>query len=94
MDVPEWGGSINIKTMTGTERDLFDASLAGKDGKADLTNYHARFVVRVVVDADGARIFEDKDAEALGAKSAKVISRVYDKAARLNGLMKDEAEKN
>jgi hypothetical protein len=34
VDVPEWGGSVNVRTMTGADRDAFENTLVevGKDG--------------------------------------------------------------
>ena len=29
MDIPEWGGMLTIRTLTGAERDLFALGLAG-----------------------------------------------------------------
>lgn len=33
VDVPEWGGKVRIRTMTGSERDAFESSLIGTGGK-------------------------------------------------------------
>ncbi len=30
VQVPEWGGEVQVRTMTGTDRDAFVASLIGK----------------------------------------------------------------
>jgi hypothetical protein len=91
----EWGGSVLVRTMSGTERDAFEvASVAarGKSREVNLANLRARLAVLCLVDADGKRLFSDADAPALGAKSARALSRIYDVAARLNGLSADDAE--
>jgi len=67
--------SLNVRAMTGAERDAFEAdnykrSKKGADFSQSMQNIRARLVVRTVVDGDGQRVFKDEDAEALGAKTA------------------------
>ena len=92
--VPEWGGSVFVRTMTGAERDSFEQTmLDNKKSGTNLTNIRARLAARVVCDSAGARLFTDKDADALGGKSAKVLDRIFEVAQRLNGIgAKDVAE--
>lgn len=91
VDVPEWGGSVFLKGMTGTERDNFEANNRRPDGQQNLTNYRARFLVRCVVNENGTRIFSDQDAAALGKKSSGAINRLWEMAGQLNGAS-DEAQ--
>jgi len=93
--VPEWSGSVRVRTLSGAERDAFEAAslqARGKDRTVNLANLRARLCVLCLVDEQGARLFSDLDAEALGRKSAKALARVYDVAARLNGLTEADAE--
>lgn len=96
--VPEWNGSVRVRTMTGTERDGWEASLSPTGSKGvDLSNLRARLLVKCIVDEQGERIFTDEDADALGAKSAAALERVFAVAQRLNGLAGNAvgtAEKN
>ena len=41
---------------------------------------------------DGSRFFKDGDAARIGAKSAKNIAALYDVAARLSGITKEDLE--
>jgi hypothetical protein len=91
VEVPEWGGSVKVATMTGAQRDLWEQSLVGKTG-VNIANIRARLVAACVVDDSGARLFTDEDAIALGAKSALALDRVAKVAQRLNGLGKEEVE--
>lgn len=96
VNVPEWNGSVNIKTMTGTERDAFEQSVVEGE-KTDLSNIRARFCSVVIVDDEGKRLFSDADIVALGKKSGKALGRVFDVGQKLNGLTKEdfkELEKN
>lgn len=75
VDVPEWGGSVYVRPMTGRDRDAYDMEIVSAGGKIE--NMRARFAVRVVCDADGNPIFKPEDADALGKKSAKALDRIY-----------------
>ena len=88
--VPEWGGEVQVRTMTGTDRDAFEASLIGKEGR--LENVRARLVSLAVCDESGNRLFGDEDVAALGAKSAKALDRVFAVAQRLNGIGAEQVE--
>lgn len=89
VDVPEWGGTVFIKGMTGAERDAFEATNQ-RNGEQNLTNVRARFLVRCIVNEEGTRIFADQDAAGLGKKSSAAISRLWDAAAELNGTSDEE----
>jgi hypothetical protein len=89
---PEWiSEPILVKGMTGAERDAFEAMIR-KGGELDLRNARARLLVRVIVNESGTRIFTDADAAELGKKSARVINRLYDVAAKLSGLADEDVE--
>ncbi len=77
--VPEWGGTVRVSMMTGTERDAFEAETVVRKGKrveVNMVNMRARLVARTVVDEKGARVFSDGDVEGLAAKSAAALDRV------------------
>ena len=38
VSVPEWGGDVYVKGMTGAERDKFEASIVEQRGKAQTMN--------------------------------------------------------
>jgi len=92
VDAPEWGGQVFIRTMTGTERDAWEAEMVQGKDQVDMQNFRARLAVRVLVDEKGERLFKDGDAHRLGLKSARVLARIYDKARELNGLSNEDAE--
>lgn len=90
VQVPEWGGDVQVRTMTGTDRDAFEASLIGKEGR--LENVRARLVSLTLCDEGGVRLFTDDDITALGHKSAKALDRVFAVAQRLNGIGTDQVD--
>lgn len=97
VQVPEWGGTVRVRCMTGVERDAFERSNIGEDGKQDISNFRAKLVARSIVDEHGNRLFSDADIEALGRKSIKALGRCFDVAMRLSAVTDDaveELEKN
>ena len=93
VSVPEWGGEVIVRGMTGTDRDAFEASVVNmRDGAAavDMRNVRAKLVASCAVGEDGARLFTDDDVMALGAKSAQALGRVFEVAQRLSGLTKED----
>jgi hypothetical protein len=96
VDVPEWGTSLYVRDMSGGERDQWEM-VAFKDGKVSPEHFRAKLLVRCLCDEQGQRVFQDSDTEALSAKSATVLARLYEVAARVNGLTQgdvDELTKN
>jgi hypothetical protein len=94
--VPEWDCTLYIRTMSGAERDTWELT-AFKDGKVSPEHFRAKLLVRCVCDEHGQRVFSDTDAADLSSKSATVLVKLYDVAAKVNGLTKsdvDELTKN
>ncbi len=88
--VPEWGGEVMVRTMTGADRDAFEASLIGKEGRME--NVRARLVSLTLCDAAGARLFTDAEVATLGNKSARALDRVFTVAQRINGIGTDAVD--
>lgn len=93
VDVPEWGGSVRVKSLTAVERDAFETSLVGGTA-ARLTNIRARLVAFCLVDAVGTRIFVDpvSGADMLAGKNAAVMDRIFTVCKRLSGIGPDDAK--
>lgn len=95
VEVPEWGGTVRVRTLSGAERDAFEASIAqqaGKSKKANLANLRARLVAKCVIGEDGKRLFSDSQAVALGQKSSAALDRVFEAARKLNRMTEDDVE--
>ena len=96
LDVPEWGGRIRLRAMTGTDRDEYMTALAaaqkaGEEGQ----RWHrlmALLVALCAVDAQGERLFAREDAETLAAKSAAVLERVSGEIQAINALGEKQVE--
>jgi hypothetical protein len=95
VDVPEWGGKVRVKSLTGDERDTYEQSIIDQRGTvtaAKLVGAQARLIALTAVDDDGALLFTETDVRALGAKSAQALSRVFDVSARLSRLRQRDVE--
>ena len=99
--VPQWGGTVMVRGMTGTERDAFEAGLIvetkgrrkrGGDPEVNLKNARAKLCVCCIVDENGSRVFRMEDAKALGQKSGAAIDLIYDVAMRLSGISEDDVQ--
>lgn len=97
--VPEWGGSVIVRTMRADERDAYELECydsreaSKKAGQGDHQEHiRARLAAWTIVDDGGNRIFTADDLHALGQKSARALDRVCDAARRLSGLGDKEME--
>lgn len=95
VSVPEWGGTVRVRALTGAERDAFEQSIVeqrGRSTRMNLQNLRAKLVALTVVDEEGNRIFSDSDAKLLGKKSALALNRVFEVAQKLSGLTSEDVE--
>lgn len=96
VSVPEWGGEVMVRGLTGSERDAWEAETFTVTARGvqsvNLRDMRARLVARCVVDEAGQRVFGDADVVALGAKSAQALQRVFEAAQRLSGLTAADIE--
>jgi len=98
VEVPEWGGSVKVRGLTGRERDRLEATVAltnkkGEQIGTNLDNLRARLCAMSIVDEDGKLMFTSKDdVLQLGRKSAVVVNRIFEVAQRLSGLTEKDVE--
>ena len=92
IEVPEWGGVIFVRTMTGAERDSFEQGIVNDDRTANLSNIRAKLCALTVIDEEGKRIFTDDDVKGIGEKSSLVLDRVFQVAQKLNGISPADVE--
>jgi len=92
--VPEWGGHVYVRTLTGEERDRFENLCATRRSgeRLDIRGLKAELVVRCACDADGTPLFNAADARTLNRKAAKPIDRLFKAAQQLNGLTDEDVE--
>lgn len=91
VSVREWGGEVFIRVMTVGELDAYQKEWVGKR-ETGVDNFRAKFLARCLCDEHGQRLFTDEQIEKLAAKSAKVVSRLFDKAAAHNAITDKDVE--
>ncbi|QDH92118.1 tail assembly chaperone [Streptomyces phage Dubu] len=97
VQVPEWGGTVLVQGMTGTERDRFEAAMmtdnmSGISKDKALDNYRARLAAACIVDESGKRLFQGSAVKRLGEKNAQALTRVVEVASRLSGLTDSDVQ--
>ncbi len=102
--VPEWEENgeiplVRIRSLTGAEWEEFEMSVSktGTDGvtKTDMRNARAKLLVKVIVDESGGLIFDASDVGQLAQKNAGALTRLFEAASKLSGVMKrEDAVKN
>jgi hypothetical protein len=100
VEVPEWGLTVYVRTLTGTDLDDFEGEnyeIVKGQVKVNKRNVRARLLARALCTEEGVPLFTAKDVDALGAKSGMALSRLTAVARRINGLddkAVEAAEKN
>lgn len=95
VEVPEWGGTVRLRGLSGIERDQYEQSCVtgrGKNRDVNLSNARAKLVARCAIGEDGATVFSDEDVAELGKKSAKALDRLFQIAQKLSGLSDDDVK--
>ena len=93
--VPEWGGDVIVRTMTGDERDEFEMAAVSDDGerlKVARSKIRATIVMLSCVNGKGKRLFTIEDVEALGQRSSAALDRVVAVAQELSKIGDEELE--
>lgn len=99
VEVPEWGGKVMVRGMTGAERDAYESTMLLVKGtdvgldKAGMIGARSRICALCIVDPEnGKRLFTDSQVTALGEKSGAALDRVFAVAQRLSGITKADQE--
>lgn len=95
VNVPEWGGDVYVRGMTGAERDRFEASIVqmqGTERKLNMSNVRAKLASLTICDEQGQRLFNDADVAKLAEKSASALQRIFAVAQRLSGIGDDDVK--
>lgn len=91
VNVPEWGGDVYIRVMSVGERDANELEwLRNKD--KGVTNFRTKFLIKVLSDKDGKRMFKDDQLPQLAKKDGDVMNRLFQLAMKHNSLTEDDVE--
>ncbi len=95
VECPEWGGTVRIASISGAQRDAFEASIRegkGKDADVNLRNLRAKLIVLCAVDENGRKLFTTADLGALGKKNAKPLDRLFDACRKIAGMSEEDVK--
>ncbi|MFA5161867.1 MAG: hypothetical protein WC421_06440 [Elusimicrobiales bacterium] len=95
VEVPEWGGTVRLKSLTGAERDRFEAGVVqgqGRNTTVNMQNLRAKLVAQSAIGEDGKPLFTEEDVKWLGEKSAKALNRLFNAAQQLSGLSESDVK--
>lgn len=93
--VPEWGGEVRLRSLSGSERDEYENSLVQQVGNKQVTNARnarAKLVALCAVDDAGAPLFEPRDVIKLGSKNSSALQRLFDVACKMNGFTDEDVK--
>lgn len=93
--VPEWGGAVLVRGLSGRERDEYELSMINlRGGNPSLTMFNARakLVQLGCVDEEGKQLFTKADVALLGRKNATALDRVYNVIRHLSGLSSEDVK--
>ena len=97
IEVPEWGGTVRLASLTASQRDKYESSILdqrGKDIKINQIDMRAKLLAWCIIDEEGTRVFSQADVVNLGSKNAGVIDRLFMIAKEMSGIGDDEEEAN
>lgn len=89
VNLPDWGGIVYVRGMTGAEKDGWEAeqhALSKGGSDRDMHLFRARYLARVLCAADGSALLGKDDVPALAAKSARALDALFEVASPLSGV--------
>ena len=92
VEVPEWGGTVIVRTMSALQRDRWQLALMRNREDPGSVSPSAMLVASCLVNEAGEPLFTPADVAALEAKSGAALSRVFAVAAKLNVLGQKDAD--
>jgi len=96
--IPEWseeGERFYVRMLSGEERYALEewmSTARGPDKKINFLMLMCKLVSLSLVDEQGARCFDDEDVDWLKEQGGCTLIEVFNKAAKLNRMHKDDQE--
>lgn len=87
VEVPEWGGTVRLRTLSAREAIEFQKTIETPGGK---NKGNILIVSLCAVDENGKRLFRDDQLQQLMELNVKAFTRLARQCVKLNGL--DETE--
>lgn len=102
VEVPEWGEDafIFVRELSAAALDYFesfivlDGNATPQEKRARYENFRVRYVVLSACDENGNPIFTEEDETWLGNTEARIISKIFVAAKKVNQVDIETLEKN
>lgn len=96
--VPEWGGDVRVRVMSGLAREKFERIQSDSlKNNQKIDNLRERIMIATVCDEQGNMLLGEEHIEVLSSKDWTSLDEVFRAALELNGMLSnsvDDAEKN
>lgn len=93
VEVPEWGGEVIVRGMSGSERDRYESTLYKQTKEGGVySNIRAMLVAFCTIDEEGNNLFTPEDIQELGKKSSIPLDKIAEVGRRLSGIGVEEEE--
>jgi len=89
VDIPEWGGQVTIREMTGTAYEAYESNThirVGDKYMPNLIDRRARLCAMSIIDDKGELLFSDSDIKKLSGKSGDVLCNVFEACQKINKI--------
>lgn len=93
--VPEWGGEVRLRSLTGAEMDEFENSterVVGNKVIRDVKNARAKLIAMSAVDENGQPLFTKAHVIKLGSKNSGALQRLFEVVQRLSAVGDDQVK--
>lgn len=97
VEVPDWGGTVLIRELTGEQRDSYEGSLfnntaptKGQPRRMNTQNARARLVAMCLIDEEGKRLYNDNEAYLLGQLGSQGVDLLFDECRKLSGITDED----
>jgi len=95
VEVPEWGGTVYIRNLTGKARERFEKSryrMHGKEVEIIHENTRTSLLAATICDAQGNLLFTAEHLDALGEKSGEILDRLFEASQRLSCMRAEDLQ--
>ena len=82
VQVPEWGGTVRVRSLTGLQR----SQLLKASADEAIEDWIERLCAACICDENGNPVFKSEDIKQLRNKNAAALNRVFTAADELNGI--------
>lgn len=98
IQIPEWEGSVWVRSLTVGERDQIDSEFNAARSKGRTPdNLRARMIIKGCCDEAGQPLFTEADLQEINKLPATTLEKIFDSILKINRIgagAVEESEKN